>query len=367
MDPEWELIFVLPNLASTDVVENEWLAIVPHGDPRLKLISRASEAEKALLNRFSDQFGRTVRPSALLRRVGSPDSVDLHAIMSFRDLTAVSCVIDGRSYAISGGQGRYAYWSDYFDFYPYGATKDGVGLIAKTIASLSFDTPNEFKGQSSPHLPMHVDTKFDKLVLEFLLAEWKRHFINKTDQRSTRVLFRSIGIAAQAMRMPGIGTQQPTIYDVGASIGLWVSAFEVLTHPANRNANLGTVLGCLANTEFVSKELNKSIYRVKYGGRIRSVNFVQRVYRELYGARNDFMHGNRVTPKHLFPFKNNALSPFHECAPLVFRAALTGFAPPKTDTRGNLETLMAKHFDRLLKVRTYEDALERILTTHRTR
>ncbi len=49
------------------------------------------------------------------------------------------------------------------------------------------------------------------------------------------------------------------------------------------------------------------------------------LYRKVYLARCNFLHGNEVTPKDLFPYGVEAAPPLNRCAVLVFRAALAAY------------------------------------------
>jgi hypothetical protein len=64
-------------------------------------------------------------------------------------------------------------------------------------------------------------------------------------------LFRSLNMANQALQAPG-GTDT-TYYDVGRSIALWISAFEILAHPPNANANLQVVYELLENIKWQTR------------------------------------------------------------------------------------------------------------------
>ena len=135
-----------------------------------------------------------------------------------------------------------------FDFYPFTETTDGSRLIAKSVASLEiWNNVEEFSGQRAPHLPTADRLSFgaDRLVLDACLKQWYRRFIGQKKEWKTRVLFRSLQIAAQASRMPAVGTGSPTIHDAGVGIALWVSAMEILSHPRKGNASLRPSSTCL--------------------------------------------------------------------------------------------------------------------------
>ncbi len=328
MSTIWEFAYLLQHVAFSGPIENEFLAIVPPTDDRLKDLARQRTAIGKLTTKFTDQFGRAVNPSGLLARSDRPKSVDFHAVVSFRNIVAISSIIDAWCFQLTEPGARYPLWSDYFDFYPFTETTDGSRLIAKSVASLEiWNNVEEFSGQRAPHLPTADRLSFgaDRLVLDACLKQWYRRFIGQKKEWKTRVLFRSLQIAAQASRMPAVGTGSPTIHDAGVGIALWVSAMEILSHPRKGNASLQTVLDLLAGADWIARPLRTAKYKVKYKGSTIPVNYIRKLYAELNRARNDFLHGNPVRAGNLFPAKEQSQPLLLHCAPLIYRAALTSF------------------------------------------
>ena len=302
----------------------------------VRLWDSESGVELAVLPIHPETFtwspdGRAVNPSALLVRSDAQKSVDFQAIVSFRNTVAISSIIDAWCFQLTGAGACYPLWSDYFDFYPFTETTDGTGLIAKSVASLelSYNLDN-FSGQSAPYLSTADGSTFgiDRLLLDACLKQWHRRFIRRKKESKTRALFRSLEIAAQASRMPAVGTGSPTIHDAGVGIALWVSALEILSHPHPRKgkASLETVLNLLAGADWITPELRTAKYTVtvKKGLTMR-VNYIRKLYAELYRARNDFLHGNPVRAGNLFPAKEQSHPLLLHCAPLIYRAAIASF------------------------------------------
>ncbi len=354
----------MPQICFREAIENEYLALVPFTDARLAELADSCEGVRVLVRGMTDAFGRECRPSALLIRANAPSSIDFTAVVDFRNAIAISSLIDAWSLQLSGGNAGYPQWSDYFDFYSYTSSNDWTNLTSRSLALTGLERNSGFIGQAAPHLPpsssIHPDV--DQVILDAILVQWNRKHLNKKSDRSTRVLFRSLQVASNAARLPGVGTRIPTIHDLGLSVATWVSAFEVLTHPANGNANLKTVLDCLEHASWISPKLHAKRYRSNYRKTRQQINFSQRLYTELYQARNDFLHGNKVAFKNLFPFKNNSLHSLPVCAVLVYRAALEGFlthlpCTPQVASQMTLETLIENSFLR----RPYEEALESLI------
>ena len=176
------------------------------------------------------------------------------------------------------------------------------------------------------------------------------------------MLFRSLEIACQASRVPAVGTRTPTIHDMGVGIALWVSALEILSHPRTGKANLGTLLDLLAKADWLDPRLKATRFHVEYPKKnIRRINWAQRFYCELYRARNDFLHGNPVAAGRLFPAKRSGGPTLLHCAPLVFKAALSGvlLAMRPRGAKGDVAAQVANYLVARSSQSLYEKALLR--------
>jgi len=328
MNGTWEFGYLLPHVGFSEPIENGPVALVSHNDPRLLGLAQASFGVNQLLTRFTDQFGEEIQPSALLFASDRPATVDYYAVTSFRNCVAISSIIDGWVRELTGGNAGYHLWSDYFDFYPF-TVDAGDDLAARSVASREINRPDDFRGQKTAYLPTLRARAcgVDEEILSRLWSRWDRFFANAVQERATRVLFRSLEVAYQAMRVPASGSRAPTIHEIGVGVSLWVSAFEILAHPWRANANLGTVLDLLERAEWLNRDLASRRYRVRYRNRPRQVNYVQHLYAGLYSARCDYLHGNPVTPRSLFPDHRGEGPTLLHIAPLIYRAALDGHLP----------------------------------------
>ncbi len=145
-------------------------------------------------------------------------------------------------------------------------------------------------------------------------------------------------MAVQAALLPaGVGT---TIFDLGRSISLWVSAFEILSHPRVSKAGLFTVYPLLEGVTCCERKVGRRRYAAYVPEWKTRKNKKQNVkeprrslacwiYGELYQARNDFLHGNRVSVKTLSP--KGPQDGLFWLAPSVYRVALTGFLKLSVD------------------------------------
>ncbi|MBX3193189.1 MAG: hypothetical protein KF819_39765, partial [Labilithrix sp.] len=124
-----------------------------------------------------------------------------------------------------------------------------------------------------------------------------------------------------------------SIHERGSRVALWVSAIEILAHPPNANANLGTVLNLLDELTWNDARLRARRYVVRYGNNPPRRRLVGKLYRELYQARNDFLHGNDVSITRLFPFEDVALPALPRTAAFIYKAALLAFVAGVRDRR----------------------------------
>lgn len=350
MSSSWTFAFLMPHARFDQPVEHGAVALVPPEDERLLTLAQESGAVKALTSNFTDQFGRSINPSAILVRSDALATIDYYALVSFRNAIALSCIMDGYSYRLTKGNLRYALWSDFFDFYAFTISTDD-DLIASSIACTEIDLPHDFRGQRAPYLPSSKSVLFgtDHAVLEGCLRHWDHRFINRRAEWKTRALFRSLELATQASRVPAIGSRHASIQDVGVSMALWVSAFETLGHPRKGGSGLGTVLNMLAQAEWNHPALRAKRFTRKHKGGSERLNLIQKLYLELHRARNDFLHGNPVTKYRLYPMKRVDGPALLQIAPLIFRAALMVFLPfrnprpPKNDIPAQVDAHMRYH------------------------
>lgn len=338
---DWEIIFLLPNLGLCESVGNENIAIASNNDPRVTKITSLDKLSKSLVENFEDQFGRKRRPALLLISRNAPDFLrdDIDAIVGFRNIFALLSIIKGYEHSLMRNFVAYPLYSDYFNFYPITINRSNNGFITSSPSVLGFDDEvQSFRGQTSPGLANseHINAEADEQLFILLEKVWKRRFIKRRlGEWQTRKLFRSLEMAYQATAMSF--KNHSTIYDFGSSVSLWVSAFEILSHPgARENVNLLSVLDLLGKYKWNDPKLRRKAYKIRYGGQDRRINLAQKLYKELYDTRSDFLHGNPVRPNRLHPFKNKEIQPITRFAPLIYKVALQPFLDQFRDRRKRL-------------------------------
>ena len=332
----WIILFVLPDLCVSKSIGDENIAIVPHDDFRIMEIVKQSLYAKAFVENFEDQFGRQHYPSFLISREGAPSHVkDIDVLVGFRNIVALTTIIKGHEHSLKNTFMSFPLYSDYFDFYPITISKDDDGFLTQSPSILGFDDEqNNFTGQISPGLasPGHLTSDCSGHLFDLLQKVWQKHYLEKKLTKwPSRALFRSFEMAYQASAMPF--KNHSTIYDYGASASLWVSAFEILSHPQKGNANLQTVLNLIEKYDWIHKDLKRRAYAIDYRGEKRRVNLSQKLYKELYDTRNAFLHGNPVKPNRLKPFKNKNAQPITRFAPLLYKVALLNYLAQFRDSR----------------------------------
>jgi hypothetical protein len=332
----WSIVFVLPNIKVEKPIGNEWISIVPHDDARISETILTNPFTRALVENFEDQFERKVYPSLLIVKNNAPDHIrDIEAIVGFRNAFALSTIIMGHEHSLTSKFVAYPLYSDYFDIYPITISRDNDGFITRSPSVLGFDDEyKNFRGQRSPSLAGlgSVSVRQDDRLFNLLERIWERRFVKrKLNEWPTRALFRSLEMAYQATTIPF--KNHSTIYDYGSSASLWVSAFDILTHPRKGKTGLLSVLNLLGTYEWDTRVIKRKSYKVKYGKRDHQVNLVQKLYKELYDTRNDFLHGNPVKPDRLYPFRNKNTHLITRYAPIIYKVALQSFLNQFEDKR----------------------------------
>lgn len=342
----WEVGFVLPNLSIARTFEAAHIALVPADDLRVQDICARWEDAQQLVGGFRDHRGDPVAPAVLIAAEPAPPKVwSEAALVAFRNVVALAVIPRGWAAARSGYSPPGPLFSDYFDFHPTTVGRGG-SLLTDSPALLSYGHPSvPFLGLFAPHLgrlgPETITV--DDYLLAAMTREWDRRFVTPaTDARYSRALFRSLEMAYHASATPF--KNHSTINDYGVSISLWVSAFEILAHPRPRVVNpapLAPVRGrsaaptvnwlevnnLIGQHVWHDSRLNERRWKARYSGRTHRLKLAQRLYRRLYDARNDFLHGNDIGGRVLdpFPHRRGQQLPIWQFAPVVYRTALYAF------------------------------------------
>lgn len=324
-EDEWRPVRVLPDLGLKVAIEGGVIAIAPPDDARIVELRARHQTFDQLLARFKDAFGQELAPATMIVLRDAPPSGDLsvEAVAGFRDIVA-ACVIPSAHAAnlVHGARGRVSF-SDHFAIYPWMIDKHYEHMVVYTPAVHGLHDVDEFAGQGLATISTQQlsPSEIDSTLSEALCARWRKRYIDGDDSWENRALFRSLNMANSAMLVPS--GSETTQYDVGRSIALWGSAFEILVHEGPGGSS-GTqqVVGLIeklswksekaaAKTNASERKADKNLYSL--GGWL---------YFRLNDARNAFLHGNPIGPDVFETPKGKHLWRF--AAPL-YRLALTSF------------------------------------------
>jgi hypothetical protein len=275
---------------------------------------------------FKDAFRRPVVPSVLLVKTGAPAWVmSMDAIGGFRDAISISTATYNRTLVLIHHHPKPHQYSTFFDFYAWSFGKDFSVLTTNNPALWGMEQFEDFAGQSTPGLSVSKwdRLEYDEPLLDVLLAEWPRRFATTPPSWRSLALFRSLNMANAAAQIPAV--VDVTSQSLGRSISLWVSAFEILAHPGDRDSGLKEVYRAFEQVNWLTdacKELTHSCYEGRRAKPGPKRNLACWVYGELYRARNDYMHGNAISDDRLVVDSGRSL--FMHTLPL-YRLLLTGF------------------------------------------
>lgn len=359
----WLFEAILHNLSINKPIENGYVAIVPATDNRAKSLTESSPALRRILSGFTDQFGGSVSPSLMIARPMAPNrQFEKDALIGFRNAIAICSIVKSwTEELVSRVNFNVFKYSNYFDIYPISVGRDGETIL---IHSLGIDRPEKFVGQISPELATSYRATsrrlfYDEELLNAILLVWKDRFLKrKVREWRSRVLFRSLEMAFHASTIPFENTS--TIYDYGAKIALWVSAFEVLVRSKTEESNRNKVLDLLQRAQLYTRKLNKKLYTITYWEKGKKIKkrcmLSQKLYDILNSARNDFLHGNPVGVRNVFVNKSSKYHPLTVVGPILYKVALHSFLDIQKPTH-----IADYDYDSYASVRNYENAISSLI------
>ena len=322
----WEPVWALPNLELDEPVNNDFYALVPPNDVRIRRLEREHPHFRTFMRRFKDSHGVKFLPALIIRHDNIPESFNtVDAAASFRDLLVASIIPLERSLqVIYDNQIGRVIFSSFLWAYPWVMARDYKRLVMSTPAVLASHDLENFAGQSSPELSRVVLRRrsFDEPLLQELLYRWKTRYETSDPKWSDVALFRSLDMVNRACLLPA--GADAVIHDYGRIAGLWTAAMEMLVHPgANGRANLDKVFELLQGIQWVNKKCGYSRFPIRTKSKQKWKHIASWLYNYLYSCRNDFMHGNPVNVGNLvLPSSGREVT--FLAAPL-YRLALSSF------------------------------------------
>jgi hypothetical protein len=150
------------------------------------------------------------------------------AISAFRDAIAMSVIPYAWALALRYENNSSITYSDYFAVYPWMIDKNYDDLITNTTAVLGIHEVKQLRAQSTAGLKPHILERrmIDFALLNELLLRWQRAFNTDNPHPADEQLFRSLNMANAAALLPA--GADVALHDIGRSVALWVSAFEIL-------------------------------------------------------------------------------------------------------------------------------------------
>lgn len=353
-DPSWVPVWALPNVELDEPIEASHAALVGCDDKRLLSLARHSPAFETFRTAFRNEFGTQICPTIGLVREDAPASVKtVTAYGGFRDAVCVSAIVVGQGLTLTWKRPQGILHSDAFDVYPWFISPQfNEHIVAATPAATGMHDVGQLQAQSAPALGERrlTTNRLDQPLLRAIFARWERSFVSGSEALDDRRLFRSLEMARAASKMPG--GVDATEHHAGRAAALWVSALEILVHDGRR-ADLKSVLSLLSRVHWLNPKLKALDREVTYRKEQIRTNLAGFIYEQLNNARNDFLHGNPVTPETLRLAKSRKQVQWF-AAPL-YRLALTAFLDLRSDTTYDQDWV--RHAARNRDQRVAEDAI----------
>jgi hypothetical protein len=319
---EWTPVLVLPNLDMRGTIECPHAAIVSPTDDRVEKLRNDHPKLTTFLSKFSGQFGQQLWPSLLILRADAPKSYyTAEAVTAFRDIISLSVVPYARASRLRFDRANGLAFTNTFLFYPWMLDKQFEEMLSVNPAQMHIHLLQEFKGQSFPEQSQAsiMERDVDIPLARELLNRWIVRFSEDAVEWKDKALFRSLNMANEAGRIPALTAA--IFYDVGRSLALWVSAYEILAHPGGTGqSNFATVSATLESVRWRNAKLSAATHAIP-GKPPQQKQLATWICKKVYDLRNDFLHGNDVEGSALM-LNGKVIIDFAAC---LYRLALTGF------------------------------------------
>lgn len=319
---EWKPLVALPNVEMRGTVECDFAAIVPPTDPRIQKLWTDHPRLQTFLSKFRGQHGAQVWPSVLLIRADAPKTYyTAEAVTAFRDVVSMSVVPYARSSRLRFERANALAFSTGFRFYPWMIDAKFDELILTNPAENHFHVLDQFNGQTFPEQsPVSVmGHDVDMPLAKALLTRWEARYADDNPTWENTALFRSMNMANEASGVPA--PMAATVYDVGRSLALWVSAYEILVHPGEGISNFWLVASKLEAVKWQGPKLSETTYPIP-GKPPKQMKLGTWVCRQIYDRRDDFLHGNKINPPEALLLSEMPIIDFAAC---LYRMLLTNF------------------------------------------
>ena len=359
-------MFALPSIRVTKPVEIEHLAIMYADDPRVVQLEAKYPNFKLYLSQFSTEFEDKLRPSLLMWNDAGPKQYkSTEALAAFRDALALSVVpyVHARILAYQSQlKLRFANW---FGIYPWMVDKNYEYVVMRSSAVMGLHETKLLRAQTYPGLSQEVinPSDIDQTLHKELMARFKRRFTTDKPEWTDVAIFRSLNTANTAAQLPSHGDFTP--YNSGRAISLWTSAFEILAHPEEGNSGLLKVYELLESANWRSTACREARHACMASPPARRPRILAcAIYSRVNGARNDYLHGNKVSDVQLVIMPSQRFLP--DYGPVLYRMALAALLDLRfkedEPEHTNMEAYLAWE-DRKFAHEKYQRDMEMALST----
>jgi hypothetical protein len=355
---KWVPLVALPNLRMEGNVECNYAAIVGPADARIDSLRKEIPRFDLFFSKFHDQFQNQIYSSFLIIKddaIGKCNTAE--AVSAFRDIYVSSTVPFARTSILRFEKSAQFAFSAAFQFYPWMIDRKYEDVLLSNSAELHVHSLDIFEGQSFPKRGQAslLLSDIDVPLAQKLLSHWIERYFNGSIVWKDKAVFRSLNMANEASRIPALTVT--TIYDIGRSLALWVSACEILAHPGEGGeVNFWKVAEILESIKWCSAKL-KSVSHDRKGKKVKLATWI---YGKVYDLRNDYLHGNEVKSDALV-LNNKAITNFAACLHRLLLAAVLEIDPEAEieEPSSTYDEYLAKH----MKSDKFHIAFEEALLT----
>jgi hypothetical protein len=246
------------------------------------------------------------------------------ALAGFRDALALSVVPYVQARILAHESQFKVRFTNWFSIYPWMIDKNYQYVVMRSSAVMGLHETKLLDAQTYPGLCQEIigSGDIDQTLHKELMVRFKRRFTTEKPAWGDIALFRSLNTANAAGQLPSHGDSTP--YDVGRAISLWVSAFEILAHPEEGHSGLLQVYELLEKATWHSIACREARHPCMAPAHARRARILAcAIYSRLNTARNDYLHGNKVSDVQLVIMPSRRL--LLDYAPVLYRMALTAF------------------------------------------
>jgi len=316
---DWEFVTILPNINISKSYNK--IAMVNSEDSRIQYLKENNKVIGNLINCVIDNKGKNIEPSSLIIHKDLTEHENFNElIIGFRNIIAIFYICKGWLQTVSGKTDNVSstLYSDFYDLAPINIIKDKWFNIYSPALNSMFNNVKDFKIQRNIQLPRDtiLYPSVETNIFNSLLSTWHKTYLKNNINHKKRALFRSLQMAYRACKLPSDNLSN--VYDYGTKIGLWISAFEILFHPGgNEYVYCEKVINNLKKYIKIKENIFKKQCENDDNNEFKS-KIIGKIYKDIYDARNNFLHGNKLEENIMYPFNDSEKPPLSYLAPIIY-------------------------------------------------